>query len=430
MPTKPQSWKKIRNQRREENFVGRADQLRVFSDNYVDEVPKYMVFAVTGEGGVGKSTLLTQYEALARSPSINANVIICDDRHLSPASAMGYIASELAKSGIVHKGFDERYKKYRDMRQEIEGDAKAPRSWVNMLALGVSDLTIKSLRKAPGVGVLFEYADEKAAGEAFAELVNYGINQWGNKDEVQLLREPEVILTPLFLELLNDACARQPLVLMFDVFERTCETLSPWLLAFFDFEYGEFTTRLTFVVSGRDPLEQHWTELAGALCRVPLEPFTLDETRLYLSNQDITDERLVTQIHSDTGGLPVLVELLAATKPQPGAPLPDISKDAVERFLQWTPQEERRQAALLAAVPRQFNRDILSAALGSDAAGIFNWLTAQSYIRTNTERGCFYHEKVRELMLRHLRQHDPARFGRNSCTAQGASLRRHRATQL
>ena len=50
MPTKPQSWKKIRNQRPEENFVGRrADQLRVFSDNYVDDVPKYMVFVVTGE---------------------------------------------------------------------------------------------------------------------------------------------------------------------------------------------------------------------------------------------------------------------------------------------------------------------------------------------------------------------------------------------
>ena len=195
---------------------------------------------------------------------------------------------------------------------------------------------------------------------------------------------------------------------MFDVFERTCETLSPWLLALFDFEYGEFTTRLTFVVSGRDPLEQHWTELAGALCRVPLEPFMLDETRLYLSNQDIIDERLVTQIHSDTGGLPVLVELLAATRPQPGAPLADISKDAVERFLQWTPQEERRQAALLAAVPRQFNRDILSAALGSDATGMFNWLTAQSYIRTSTERGWFYHEKVRELMLRYLQHTAPS----------------------
>jgi hypothetical protein len=183
--------------------------------------------------------------------------------------------------------------------------------------------------------------------------------------------------------------------------------LSPWLLALFEFEYGEFNTRLTFVVSGRDPLEQHWTELTDVLCRVPLELFTPDETRLYLSNQGITDERLVTQIHSDTGGLPVLVELLAATKPQPGMPLPDISKDVVERFLQWTPQEERRRVALLAAVPRQFSRDILSAALGTDSPNMFNWIAAQSYIRTSTERGCFYHEKVRELMLRHLRYTTP-----------------------
>ena len=56
----------------------------------------------------------------------------------------------------------------------------------------------------------------------------------------------------------------------------------------------------------------------------------------------------------------MLVELLAAMKPQPGASLPDVSKDAVERFLQWIPQEDRKHAALLAAVPRQFNRDLFS----------------------------------------------------------------------
>jgi hypothetical protein len=407
MSNKPQSWKTVRDQRRKKNFVGRADQLHAFSDNFAGDVPNYMVFAVTGEGGVGKTMLLKRYESIARSPANNANVIICDDKQPSPVTAMGYIAGELTKYDIQHKDFDERYKKYREMRQEIEGDPKVPRTWVDLLALGVSDFTIKSLRKAPGVGVLFEYADEKAAGEAFAQLVNYGINRWGNKDEVQLLREPEHALTPLFLELLSKACDKQRLVLMFDVFERTCDTLSPWLLALCKFEYGEFNTNLTFVISGRDPLEQYWTELAGDICHVPLEPFTPEETRLYLSNQGIADEQLITQIHADTGGLPVLVELLAATKPQPGVPLPDISKDAVERFLQWTPQEERRRVALLAAVPRQFNRDILSAALGTDASSMFNWLAAQSYIRTSTERGWFYHEKVRELMLRHLRNTTP-----------------------
>ncbi|MFZ1599716.1 MAG: tetratricopeptide repeat protein, partial [Anaerolineae bacterium] len=405
MPTKPPSWRTVREQRRKENFVGRGEQLRVLTDNFAGDVPDHMVFVVTGEGGVGKSTLLLQYEAIARAH--NAIPIICDDRQSSPVTAMGHIVGELAKSDFSHKEFNERYKKHRELRQELEGDAKVPRPLVALLARGVTDLTIKTLRRTPGVGVFMDYADEKAAGEAFAQLINLGIDRWGNKDEVRLLREPEPVLTPLFLELLDEVCARRRVVLMFDVFERTADTLSPWLLALFRFEYGEFNTHLTFVISGRDPLEQHWTELAGDLCRLSLEPFTPDETRLYLGNQHITDEQLVAQIHADTGGLPVLVELLAATRPQPGAPLADISKDAVERFLQWTPQEERRQAALLAAVPRQFNRDILSAALGSDATPVFKWLREQSYIRTSTERGCFYHERVRELMLRHLRQTTP-----------------------
>ena len=249
--------------------------------------------------------------------------------------------------------------------------------------------------------------DEKAVGDALAEFTNYCIDRWGNKDEVQLLREPERTLTPLFVRLLSKAGEKQRLVLMFDVFERTQATFSPWLMALLNFEYGELDTSVIFVVSGRDPLEQHWTELSDVLCRIPLEPFTLDETRQYLGRKNITDEQLVSQIHEDTGGLPVLVELLAATNPKPDAPLPDISKDAVERFLQWTPEDHRR-TALLAAVPRQFNRDILTAALGSEAAGQFNWLTAQSYIRSSAERGCFYHEKVRDLMLRHLRNTSPS----------------------
>jgi hypothetical protein len=88
---------------------------------------------------------------------------------------------------------------------------------------------------------------------------------------------------------------------------------------------------------------------------------------VYLGNSGITDKDVLTQIFEATGGLPVLVELLAATKPQVGVPLPDISRDAVERFLQWTPDEQRRLAALLAAVPRQFNQDILGAVLVSSA---------------------------------------------------------------
>lgn len=58
-------------------------------------------------------------------------------------------------------------------------------------------------------------------------------------------------------------------------------------------------------------------------------------------------------------------------------------------------------------MPRRFNRDLLTAALGGDATTMFNWLETQSFVRRNAEDGWFYHEKVRELMLRHLRNTMP-----------------------
>jgi len=407
MPEKRQSRKQIIDQQRRENFVGRGDQLRAFLDNLCRDEPPILLFSVVGEGGVGKSTLLKQFETAAKHENIDAIFVTCNDEYLSPAAAMGHIAAELAKHDIKHKDFDERFKTWRTKKEEIEADPKAPRGALNLVVRGMTDLAIKSARHAPGVGVFADYVDEKAAGEAAAEGVDYLISKWGNKDEVQLLREPERILTPLLIELLNKACEKQRVVLMFDVFERTQEALNPWLLKFLNFEYGDFNPWLLFVIGGRDPLEQRWTEMAVAISHFDLEPFTLDETRDYLSNRGITDEQLSSQIYADTGGLPVLVELLAGTNPQPGLPLPDISKDAVKRFLQWIPEPERRQVALLAAAPRQFNRDILSAALGKDAAQDFDWLSSQSYIRTNTTRGWFYHEKVRELMLRYLRNTQP-----------------------
>jgi hypothetical protein len=407
MAGKPQSWKKIRDERRKENFIGRGEPIRIFTENLGADSPDYMIISVTGEGGAGKSTLLARFASIGTSPEYDARVITCGDRQLSPILAMGYIGQKLAEQGLTQKEFDERYKKYGELRQELESDPKVPRGGLDLLAMGVTDFTIKSLRRAPGVGVFLEYVDEKAAGAAVAEVVQHGIAKWGNKDEVKLLRDPEQVLTPLFLKLIRKAYDDHKLVLMFDVFERTSESLAPWLRKLFNFEYGDFDTRVMFVLSGREALEQYWTELADLIGHISLEPFTLDELRLYLSNHEITDNELVQQIYEDTNGLPVLAELLAAAKPILGMPLPDVSKDAVERFLQWTPNEEQRQAALSAAVPRQFNKDILSAALGEDSTQLHNWLTSQSYIRTTDERGWFYHEKVRDLMLRHLKNLSP-----------------------
>lgn len=407
MSPKRPSWKEVIEERQKASFVGRKDYLKEFSDNFESTIPTYLLFFVIGEGGVGKSTLLKQFETIAINPNIDAIVINCDDAQSSPVIAMGYIAEQLSKSDIRSKEFDERYKTYRTRRDEVEADPKAPRGALNLVVRGMTDFAIKTARRTPGIGIFAEYMDEKEAGFALTEGINYLVDRFANKDEIELLREPERILTPLFIELLNNACEQHRLVLMFDVFERTREALEPWLLEFLDFKFGSFDTGLTFVISGRDTVDQRWTQIASSICYIPLEPFTKEETTSYLDFRKITDEKLVNKIFEDTGGLPVLVELLAGTNPKQSLPLPDISKDAVKRFLQWIPEEERRQVALLAAVPLHFNLDILSAALNNPANTDFNWLSVQSYIRTNSALGWFYHEKVRELMLRYLRNTMP-----------------------
>ncbi len=55
---KGKSWQSVLEARRKKNFVGRNYQLKAFSENFEGEEPKCMIFAVSGEGGVGKSTLL------------------------------------------------------------------------------------------------------------------------------------------------------------------------------------------------------------------------------------------------------------------------------------------------------------------------------------------------------------------------------------
>jgi len=313
MTNKRPTWKDRREKKRKENFIGRREYLEEFAKDFNCGEPEYMVFSVTGEGGVGKSTLLLQFANIADASK--AISITCDDRHPSPAQAMGHIAAHLAKLDIFHKEFDDRYKKYRELRDEVESDPKAPRGFIDVMARVGTHLAIKSGRQIPGVGALLEDADTKAAGEATSQALNYLATRWGNKDEVSLLRETDRVLSPLFLGLLNRAAEKRRVLLMFDVFERTSTALWPWLLALFNNEYGDLDGNLCFVIAGRDRLDQHSTELAGSICHIALESFMPEETQLYLANQGITDEQLVRQIHEDTGGLPVLVELLAAIKP-------------------------------------------------------------------------------------------------------------------
>ncbi len=385
-----------------ENFIGRADKLNVFRENFLGERPRWMALSVTGEGGVGKTTLLRQFIRMAETGEIEASMLYCDDRQMTPADLMGFVAHELHnKFNVINREFDDHYSKYCKQREQADKDPNAPDGLLDLGVHLAADVAADGLSRVPGLGSMGSEKAKADAGDVISKAAQYFFPRSSKKES-----ESEQTLIPPFIQLLNEAASQKRLVILLDVFEQTGRPLSPWLLDLFTAHYQEISARVSFVISGRDPLEQHWTALGKRLVRLALEPFELKETREYLINRNITDETLIEQIHRDTAGLPVLVELLAATDPQPGRPLPDISKNAVDRFLQWTPAD-RREIALLAAIPRQFNQDILAILLGADAPRLFEWLSERGYIRSDSQRGWFYHEKVRELMLRYQKNRSP-----------------------
>jgi putative protein kinase ArgK-like GTPase of G3E family len=67
MANKRQTWGERREKKRKENFIGRREYLEEFSKDFISDAPEYMVFSITGEGGVGKSTLLLQFANIVRT---------------------------------------------------------------------------------------------------------------------------------------------------------------------------------------------------------------------------------------------------------------------------------------------------------------------------------------------------------------------------
>src|SRR5437588_4380268 len=104
-------WDDIIGRAEEEGFIGRKEELNVFQQEINRAPPRYLVFYISGQGGVGKTTLLRRYKEIAE----NSGFLLadCDEQQHSVPTVLGRFAHQLAEQGISLKFFDERYKVYR-----------------------------------------------------------------------------------------------------------------------------------------------------------------------------------------------------------------------------------------------------------------------------------------------------------------------------
>ncbi|WP_223265175.1 tetratricopeptide repeat protein [Nostoc sp. 'Peltigera membranacea cyanobiont' 210A] len=390
-------------------FVGREDQVNQFRQNLAlppEDDRRRFVYNVWGQGGVGKSTLLRQFRKIADEAKIISAYI--DEAEKTVPEVMGRLAEELERQGHKLTQFTERYKVYRQKRQELETDPEAPQGFSAFVGKTMVKTGVRLARRVPVGGAVFDFVDEDALATQAGEWASYVAKKITNKDEVRLVQEPEEVLTPLFLQDIFKIAEKTPVVLFFDTYERTGEFLDNWLREILEGRHGEVSLNILITIAGRQELDKnHWEPYEGVIVRFPLEPFTEEEAQQYLIRKGITDNRIIEVILRLSGNLPLLVGMLADAHPNDPNQVVEPSSSAVERFLKWIDDPNRRQVALDAAIPRCLNRDVIAKLRAEEEADeLFTWLKETSFVNERTD-GWAYHDVVKTQMLRHKRLSSP-----------------------
>ncbi|MGW0856302.1 tetratricopeptide repeat protein [Streptomyces sp. NPDC002690] len=390
--------------------MGRRAQLALFTENLSkdpqsEEDPADFLFHVRGVGGVGKSTLLRQWQEASRRADAATAVVDENDVH-GVRQALTELARQLAEQGGPCKDFDKAVEQFRREQATqaeptpAEGEASVSSRVVTQAALGAVSLI-------PGAGVVTAMANPDAAAQGLDRIRSASRSRHQRRGG----RGDETGLSRAFVAELERLCRRQRwVVLFFDTWEQTAQYLDGWLLSLLDEEFGPVPANLVVVLAGRDELpEREWAPLRDQVADVPLEVFTPAETRSLLTSRGVTDAGVVEAVLQLSMGLPLLVELLALARPHTVEEVDaggDIADVAVERFVQWITDPDKRDAVRACALPLQLNEDIFAAAAGPAAEPLWEWLCGQPFV--NGRSGYkHYHAVVRASMVRQQRTHSP-----------------------
>jgi hypothetical protein len=401
--------------RQQAGFVARTTELAQFRANLALPAggdDRQFIFSVHGDGGVGKSFLLSRWRGIAQS----AGAVTCwvDEPVFSVPDAMRAIAVDLGRQGIDTDELIKLLDGYQQRRFEAEADPDAPSGLAALLTQMAVRMGLHAAHAVPGVGGLADVVDADALAAQAEQLRAFLGKKFRRHEDVRLLLSPLVVLTPALVRNLYEAGSRGPLALFFDTYEQTGPVLDGWLRSVLDEAHGMLPEDLVVTVAGRSPLDPGaWSAYLQMMADVPLEPFTDTEARQFLADRGITDDRVTQVIINVSGRLPLLLATLAENHPSDPDLVGDPTGNAVERFLKWEADPVRKALAVAGALPRIVDEDVLAILLVMEdteqRSRLFAWLRSLPFVTDNAGR-CQYHDVVRAAMIRLERRQSPARW--------------------
>jgi len=344
----------ILQQRQQQEFVGREGQITLFRENLFfkpEDDRRRFVFTISGQGGIGKTSLLGQLFYLAKH--LGLTPAWTDELQGDTLAVMVHLVEQLDPRHRFFKAFHRRYQAYQRLCQELEADPQAPRgSLAAFVRQTLIKVAIRAGHNVPVGGAVLNLVDEDNLATQIEEAALYIARKLKNPENRRLVQEPLAVLTPLFLEGLGKYANRESsprffvklrwranrgvIPFFFDTYERTSDFLDEWLRGILAGQYGEVSSNIVFIISGRDELNKdRWIPYRDFVAPLNLEPFSEQEVRLYLSRKGITNQPVVDVIFRLSGGLPLLVATLAAEHPDDPAQVGDHSGTAMDRFLKW-----------------------------------------------------------------------------------------------
>ncbi|MFI5676708.1 tetratricopeptide repeat protein [Streptomyces cellulosae] len=415
--TRP-SMQELIGRRKRAGFVGRRDEIDRFRNNF--DVPPEderhsFVFHVHGTAGVGKSSLVREFEAVAAARG--AVTATTDETVNSVPETMAAISSQFTRQGVELKALDKMLATYWQRRHEAETASVAPEPGPGAGAPSAGSVVMAQaglvgLGMVPGVGAFTGAIDPAQVAQGTDRIRAALSARFRSHDEVQLVLEPLRVLTPVFVEELNRVAEKWPwIALFFDTYERTSPFLDPWLLEVTTTgRYGTLPGNVVVTLAGQHgPDAARWGDYAGFVTEFAMEPFTEAETRQLLAAKGVVDEQVVREVLRLSNNLPVLVSTLAVQPGDEPGPLDDPAATAVERFLRWERDPDRREAALACSFPRRLDEDVFHATVDGEVRDSYTWLRGLPFVSERAGR-VLYHDVVRTAMLRLQRTRSPRKW--------------------
>lgn len=422
VPVMRPSRQELNRRRRWSRFVGRSGELAAFRENLnrdpEDDAFQYL-FHVHGQAGVGKSSLVRQWDLVVRELG-GATAYVDDDAH-SVIETMEAISLQFAQQGVIFKAFQKQLTLYHQRLHEAEsvtgppggGEVEGAPSSVPAVSTTVAvQASLAGLGLLPGGGVVAGAIDPQQLARGAERLRTSLSGRFRSHSDTQLVLSPLRVLTPAFLADLAEAAERRPwLVLFFDVLEQTGPLLNEWLRdVLVDGKYGDLSNNVLAVLSGQGALDtRSWGDCLDLMAAVPLEVFTEDEARRLLAARGVVSESVVQVILHVTGRLPVLVDTLALNRPRGVDEIDDPSDTAVDRFLKWIKDPQQQDTVRSCSLPLHLDEDIYRAMAPEVLADQYSWLRSLPFVTGPSGRSR-YHDVVRTPMIRLHRTQSPARW--------------------